>query len=285
MGMARPGCWFAKPRISLGHGVIVFLFFNQEDIMGKQFEGKVVMITGAASGIGRATALAFAAAGANVVVSDMAVEGGEETVHLITAAGGSAQFIQADVSKVDEVVALVQETKMAYGRLDIGINNAGIGSNWTWLAEVTLEDWHRVMDVNLNGVFYCMQAEIQQMLSQGGGVIVNTSSIAGLRGLARSAAYSASKHGVIGLTRAAALEYARRNIRINAICPVFTRTPLFEDLFQVDPTYEERLKRNVPMRRFGTPEDMASTILWLCSDAASFITGHALPVDGGMTAG
>jgi NAD(P)-dependent dehydrogenase (short-subunit alcohol dehydrogenase family) len=253
--------------------------------MGRQFADKVVMITGAASGIGRATAVAFAAEGANVVVSDITVEGGEETVSLITAGGGSARFIQADVSKVEEVEALVQGTRTAYGRLDIGINNAGIGSDWTWLTEVALEDWHRVMDVNLNGVFYCMQFEIQQMLSQGGGVIVNTSSIAGLRGLARSAAYSASKHGVIGLTRAAALEYARRNIRINAICPVFTRTPLFEDLFQIDPTYEERLKHNIPMRRYGTPEDMAGTILWLCSDAASFITGHALPVDGGMMAG
>lgn len=253
--------------------------------MTKQFSNKVTLITGAASGIGRSTALAFAQEGAQVIVSDVAVAGGEETVALIQEAGGEAHFVRADVSDVDDVAALVAAAVGRYGRLDIGINNAGIGSSWQRLADYALEDWHRVMAVNLTGVFLCMRAELTPMLQQGSGAIVNVASIAGLRGLANSAAYTASKHGVVGLTKAAALEYASQNIRINAVCPVFTRTPLFEALFDVNPTFEERIKKNIPMRRYGKPEEIAQAILWLCSDRAEFMTGHALPVDGGMMAG
>lgn len=253
--------------------------------MANQFTGKVALITGAASGIGRATALRMAQDGARVVVADVNVEGGEQTVALIEAADGIATFMRADVSQAEEVEALVQQTVAAHGRLDFGVNNAGIGSDWVRVAEMAVADWNRVMAVNLNGVFYCMQHEIRQMLSQGSGVIVNLSSIAGLRGLANSAAYSASKHGVVGLTKSAALEVARNDIRINAVCPVFARTPMLEQLFAVNPTYEERLVKNIPMRRYGTPEDVAGVIAWLCSDDASFLTGHALPLDGGIMAG
>lgn len=253
--------------------------------MTKQFNNKVALITGAASGIGRSTALAFAQKGAQVIVSDVAVEGGEETVQLIQDAGGDAHFVRADVSAIDDVTALVQTAVDRYGRLDIGINNAGVGSSWQRLADYELEEWHRVMAINLNGVFFCMRQELKQMLQQGSGTIVNVASIAGLRGLANSSAYTASKHGVVGLTKAAALEYATQNIRINAVCPVFTRTPLFEALFDVNPTYEERIKKNIPMRRYGKPEEIAQAILWLCSDGAEFMTGHALPLDGGTMAG
>ena len=253
--------------------------------MSDQFSKQVALITGAASGIGRSTALAFAQEGAKVIVSDVAVAGGEETVQLIRDAGGEAHFVRADVADADDVAQLVQTAVDRYGRLDIGINNAGIGSNWKRLADYEPDDWHRVIAVNLTGVFNCMFYELKQMLQQGRGAIVNLASIAGLRGLANSSAYTASKHGVVGLTKSAALEYATQNIRINAVCPVFTRTPLFEALFEVNPTYEERIKKNIPMRRYGTPEDIAQAILWLCSDNASFITGHALPLDGGMMAG
>jgi len=253
--------------------------------MEREFEGKVALVTGAASGIGRATALALSKEGATVVVSDINDEGGEETVQLVEEQGGEASFIRADVSNAAEVEALIGGTVAAFGRLDMGINNAGIGSRWSRVADLSFADWDEVIGVNLNGVFYCMHYEIRQMLQQGGGVIVNTSSIAGLRGLANSAAYSASKHGVLGLTKSAALEYARSHIRINAVCPVFTRTPLFEEMFKINPTYEERLLHNIPMRRYGTPEDIAGAIVWLCSDASAFVTGQALPLDGGIMAG
>lgn len=253
--------------------------------MDKQFEGKVALITGAGSGIGRATALALAADGAKVVVSDINVAGGEETVSLVTAAGGDAHFVKADVAAAAEVDAMVQETVGRYGRLDFGINNAGISGGWARVSEYPLDEWHQVLGINLSGVFYCMRSQLPCMLEQGGGVIVNVSSVAGLTGLAMAAAYTASKHGVVGLTKAAALEYARKNIRVNAVCPVFTKTPMVEAMFELDPTFEEKLKRSIPMRRYGTPEEVADAIRWLCSDAASFMTGHALPLDGGIMAG
>lgn len=253
--------------------------------MGKQFEGKVALITGAGSGIGRAAALAMAAVGASVVISDINVAGGEETVALVSAAGGEAHFVRADVADTAEVEALVQEGVSRYGRLDFGINNAGVGGGWTRTGDYPLAEWDRVLSINLSGVFYCMRAELPVMLQQGSGVIVNVASIAGLKGLPMSSAYTASKHGVVGLTKAAALEYARKHIRINAVCPVFTRTPMVEQMFQLDPTYEEKLKRNIPMRRYGKPEEVAHAIRWLCSDEAAFMTGHALPLDGGIMAG
>jgi NAD(P)-dependent dehydrogenase (short-subunit alcohol dehydrogenase family) len=253
--------------------------------MVKQVGGKVALVTGAASGIGRATALAFAGEGAEVVVADIDAEGGRETVKLIEEASGEATFVRADVSQPADVEVMVQGCVDVYGRLDFGINNAGVEGAWARTADVSLGEWERVLAINLTGVFNCMRHEIPVMLKQGGGAIVNVASIAGLRVLANSSAYSASKHGVIGLTKAAALEYARQQIRINAVCPVFTRTPMLESLLSVNESYEERLKRNIPMRRYGTPEDIAAAILWLCSDAAGFVTGHALPLDGGIMAG
>lgn len=248
------------------------------------FADKITLITGAGSGIGRATALAFGAAGAAVVVSDVHETGGQETVALVAQAGGEAFFVGADVSRPDEVAALVAETVRRYGRLDIAVNNAGIGGAWARTADYPLEDWARVLAVNLSGVFYCMQQELRQMSAQGGGAIVNVASIAGQRALANAPAYTASKHGVIGLTRTAAQEYARQNIRVNAVCPVFTRTPLFEGMIEGNDRLAERLMQNIPARRFGEPQEIADAILWLCSDAAGFVTGQALNVDGGLTA-
>ncbi|MBX3051066.1 MAG: glucose 1-dehydrogenase [Caldilineaceae bacterium] len=248
------------------------------------FDGKIVLITGAGSGIGRATALAFAAHGATVVVSDVNETGGQETVELARQAGGDAIFIGADVSQPEEVAALVAEAVRHFGRLDIAVNNAGIGGAWARTADYPLDDWARVLAVNLSGVFYCMQQEIRRMLAQGGGAIVNVASIAGVRALANAPAYTASKHGVIGLTRAAAQEYARQNIRVNAVCPVFTRTPLFDGMIEGNDRLAERFEQSIPMRRFGEAADIADAILWLCSDGAGFVTGQALNVDGGLTA-
>lgn len=251
----------------------------------EKFEGKVCLITGAGSGIGRAASLAFAKHGATIIVSDVAIEGGEETVEMVKRAGGKAEFIRVNVSKSAEVDQMVEQVVKKHGRLDIAINNAGIGGPWGRLSDITFADWDQVMDINLSGVFYCMKAELTAMAEMKTGVIINVSSIAGLRGLAHSSAYSASKHAVIGLTKSAALEYARANIRINAVCPAFTRSPLFDKMFEIDPSYQEKLLKNIPMRRYGEPADIADAMVWLASDDASFVTGQCLPLDGGMTAG
>ena len=251
----------------------------------EKFEGKVCLITGAGSGIGRAASLAFAKHGATIIVSDVAIEGGEETVEMVKRAGGKAEFIRVNVSKSAEVDQMVEQVVKKHGRLDIAINNAGIGGPWGRLSDITFADWDQVMDINLSGVFYCMKAELTAMAEMKTGVIINVSSIAGLRGLAHSSAYSASKHAVIGLTKSAALEYARANIRINAVCPAFTRSPLFDKMFEIDPSYQEKLLKNIPMRRYGEPGDIADAMVWLASDDASFVTGQCLPLDGGMTAG
>ncbi|MEM8897505.1 MAG: glucose 1-dehydrogenase [Bacteroidota bacterium] len=251
----------------------------------EKFEGKVCLITGAGSGIGRAASLAFAKHAAHVIVTDVAIEGGKETVEMIERVGGKAEFIRVNVSKSAEVDQMVEKVVKKYGKLDIAINNAGIGGPWGRLSDITFADWDQLMDINLSGVFYCMKAELTAMAEMKTGVIINVSSIAGLRGLAHSSAYSASKHAVIGLTKSAALEYARANIRINAVCPAFTRSPLFDKMFEIDPSYQEKLLRNIPMRRYGQPDDIADAMVWLASDDASFVTGQCLPLDGGMTAG
>ena len=250
-----------------------------------QFKNKTVVITGSGSGIGRSTAILFASEGANVVVSDINQPGGEETVEIIKKNNGNASFIKCDVAKYTAVENLVNGAVEKYGRIDIAVNNAGIGGKaLAKTANHPHEDWHEVIAVNQTGVFYCMQLEIQQMLRQGGGNIINISSIAGLRGLSNNFAYSASKHAVIGMTKTAALEYARKNIRVNAICPVFTHSALFQQLLDSKEGLGEKLKRGIPLGRFGQPEEIAQAILWLGSEKAGFITGHALPVDGGIMA-
>lgn len=259
---------------------------NDAQITQMEFTNKVILITGAGSGIGRVTAYAFAEQGGTVIVSDINEKGGNETVAHITETGGNAHFIRANVAKYEEVEQLIRQTVAQFGQLDIAINNAGIGSMPARTTDTTLADWDRVMAVNASGVFYCMKLEIEQMLKQGSGVIVNTASIAGLRGLPNNVAYSASKHAVVGMTKTAAMEYARHNIRINALCPVFTVTPLFnpEQMDKYSAGISDKLKKLIPMKRFADPSEMAKTTLWLCSDQASFVTGHAMPVDGGLTA-
>lgn len=256
------------------------------------FVDQIAFITGAGSGIGRATALAFTAAGARVVVAELNEATGRETVELIQQAGGDAKFVPCNVADSAQIEAAVRQTIEAYGRLDIGINNAGIGGRFGRLTDQTQHDFEQMMAINVGGVFYGMQAQIRQMLAQAnsgdhpaGGKIVNVSSIAGVRGMPMGAPYSASKHAVIGLTRTAALEYVRQNIRVNAICPVYTHSAMVDELISTAPGMEEKMRRVIPMGRFGQPEEIAQAILWLCSDENAFFTGQAIQMDGGLTAG
>jgi len=252
--------------------------------MTKQFDGKVALVTGAASGIGRASALAFAREGAKTVVADILVEGGEETVRLIKEAGGEALFVKTDVSKAAEVEALIQKVVDIYGRLDYAHNNAGIEGTMAPTADCTEENWDRTININLKGIWLCMKYEIPQMLKQGGGAIVNTASVAGLVGFQGLPAYCASKGGVIQLTRAAALEYAEAGIRVNAVCPGVIRTPMVQRILSIQPEMEAALTTMEPVGRMGEPEEIAEAVVWLCSDAASFVTGHPMVVDGGLVA-
>jgi NAD(P)-dependent dehydrogenase (short-subunit alcohol dehydrogenase family) len=266
------------------------------------FTNQVTFITGAGSGIGRATALAFAKAGARVIIAEINEANGRETVELISQAGFEALFFSCDVAFPDQIETAIRQTVDAYGRLDIAINNAGIGGKYGRIVDQTPEDFDRIMAVNVGGVFYGMQAQIRQMLLQQkadqladgghpaggvhpGGRIVNVSSIAGVRGMPMGAPYSASKHAVIGLTKTAALEYVRQNIRINAVCPVYTHSTMVEELISTAPVMEERMRRMIPMGRLGQPEEIAQAILWICSDENTFYTGQTLQLDGGMAAG
>lgn len=251
--------------------------------MTTQFEGKVALVTGAASGIGRASALTFAREGAKTVVADVLVEGGEETVRIIKETGGDALLVRTDVSKSAEVEGLMQKIVETYGRLDYAHNNAGITGTEAPTADCTEENWDHTIDINLKGVWLCMKYEIPQMLKQGGGAIVNTASTAGLVGLEGSPAYCASKGGVVQLTRAAALDYVKAGIRVNAVCPGVIRTPMIEPLVG-DPETEAGLIAMEPIGRMGKPEEVAEAVVWLCSDAASFVTGTAMAVDGGLVA-
>ena len=252
--------------------------------MPGRLQGKVALVTGGSSGIGRAAARAFAREGARVMIADVTVAGGHETVSLIQEAGGEAAFIQVDVTQAAGVAALIARTVAVYGRLDCAHNNAGIEGTTGPTADCTEDNWDRVISVNLKGVWLCMQSEIPQMLQQGSGAIVNTASVAGLVGARGLPAYVASKHGVVGLTRTAALEYARAGIRVNAVCPGVIRTPMVERLLRDRPHAEARLRELEPVGRLGTPEEVAEAVVWLCSDAASFVTGHAMAVDGGIVA-
>lgn len=255
--------------------------------MERKFDGKVALVTGASSGIGRAAALAFAQKGAKVVVADIEAKGGHDTVSMIKEAGGEVLFVETDVSKSPEVKKLISKTIETYDRLDCAFNNAGIapGKIGVPVAEQTEEDFDRIISINLKGVWLCMKYEILQMIKQGSGSIVNCSSIAGLRGnIVDTSAYIASKHGVIGVSKAAALEYAKGGIRVNVVCPGYVRTPMLENAIRVNPQIEVRMKNRVPVARMGTPEEIAETVVWLCSDAASYITGQSFVLDGGMLA-
>ena len=243
--------------------------------------GKVALVTGGGSGIGRQACLVFAREGAQVVVCDVAVEGGEETVGQIEQAGGRATFIRADVAQAAEVEALVAKTVETYGRLDCAYNNAGIAGRTARVADDSEQNWERILAINLKGVWLCLKYEIAHMLTQGGGAIVNTASDAGLIGLRRAGAYVASKHGVVGLTRTAALEYAKANIRVNAVCPGPIDTPMLREASE---RVIDAMATAQPNGRLGQPREIAEAAVWLCSDAASFVTGHPMPVDGGYLA-
>ena len=253
--------------------------------MTTELRDKVGIVTGGTSGIGRDAAVLFAKAGAKVVVAGRREAEGKETIDLVRAAGGEGLFVRTDVSKAADVQALVQKTVEKFGRLDIAFNNAGIEGNWMPIAEQSEEDWDRTIDINLKSVWLSLKYQIRQMLKQGGGgAIVNMASVAGLIGSAGAATYCASKHGVMGLTKAAALENARSGIRVNVVCPAVIETPMGERLFG-EPELKKFALGLHPIGRFGSPMEVAQAVLWMCSDRASFMTGQSLVLDGGFLAG
>jgi len=260
--------------------------------MARGMQGRVAVVTGGASGIGRVTAQVFAREGVKVIVStDLNVRGGEETVRLIKEAGGEATFVKCDVSKSKEVESMVNKAVEIYGSLDYAFNNAGIGPDGKRVPIIPIVDcpeeiWDRTININLKGVWLCLKYEIKQMLKQKFGAIVNTSSVGAFKAVPGFAPYDASKTGLIGLSKAAALECATYGIRVNVICPgPTTRTLLAEYLTSSQPGIKEEILKKIPMARMAEPEEMAEAVIWLCSDAASFVTGHIMPVDGGMTSG
>jgi len=244
------------------------------------FENTVALVTGAGSGIGRATAKRFAAEGATVVVADIDTEAGQETAEQIEEDDGDATFIEVDTSRSESIAALVDATLNEHGRLDYAVNNAAVGNTPAQVPEIDEEEWDRVLDVNQTGVWVGMKHELPALYESGGGAIVNVSSKAGLRGSPGRAPYAASKHGVVGLTRTAALETATDDVRVNAVCPTIVETPALESMSEAE---RSSIIDEVPMKRAASPEEVASVIVWLCSDEASYITGQSLPVDGGET--
>ena len=250
-----------------------------------EFAGKVAFITGAGSGIGRATALAFADRGAAVSIADVSAEASRDVADEIVRTGGQALGLTCDVTVSSDVQTALRQTTEAFGRLDFAFNNAGIEQPPTPLADITEDQWQRVLDIDLRGVFLCMKYEIPLILAAGGGAIINTSSGAGVKGFSGGGAYGAAKHGVIGLTRCAALDYAAANVRINAICPGIIETPMMDRFSGGTPEGRERVIGQEPVGRMGRPEEIASAVMWLCSDNAAFTVGHALVVDGGQTVG
>lgn len=249
--------------------------------MSQQLAGKVAIVTGSGAGIGREVAVTLAAAGATVVVSDISEEAGRQTVSL---AGERAHFIRTDVADPESVNSLVRETVERFGSLDIAHNNAGIPGKLALLADVSPDDWQRVVSINLSGVFYCMQAELRAMLTRGNGSIINTASVLGLGAIPHQSPYVATKHGVLGLTKAAAVEYAKQGIRVNAVLPGPVQTQLIEDVEKENPGYIEKLTSFVPAGRLAQPSDVAKAVLWLASDETPFVTGACISVDGGVTA-
>jgi NAD(P)-dependent dehydrogenase (short-subunit alcohol dehydrogenase family) len=264
---------------------LILAFVSRGEIMTSDLKGKVAIVTGGTSGIGRDTSILFAEAGAKVVVAGRREVEGKETVELIRGAGGDGLFIKTDVSRAAEVEALVRKTVEKFGRLDIAFNNAGVDSPWSSTVEQTEGDFDRLIAINLKGVWLCLKYEIQQMLKQGtGGAIVNMASIAGLIGAAGASSYCASKHGVIGLTKCAALETARNGIRVNVVCPAIVKSPMEERLYG-QPEFRKFATGLHPIGRFGKPREIAEGVVWMCSDRASFMTGQSLVLDGGFLAG
>ena len=245
--------------------------------------GKVAFVSGAASGIGRITAVAFAQRGASVAVADIDQQRNHETARMIIDLGGEAIAVRCDVTRGEDVQAALDQTVEAFGRLDYAFNNAGAEQQPKPTAEITEEEWDRIITINLRSVFLCLKYEIPLLLQHGGGAIVNTSSGAGVKVFGRGAAYAAAKHGVIGLTKDAALDYAGSNIRINAICPGIINTEMMDRFTEGTDEGRDRVIAQEPIGRMGRPEEIAAAVVWLCSDAASFVTGHALVADGGQT--
>src|SRR5436305_8773416 len=251
--------------------------------MNQNYEGKVAHVTGATSGIGQATALAFARAGAGVVVADISEQGIQETARMIEGVGGKVLAVRCDVTKAEDIKTTLDRAVGAFGRLDFAFNNAGVEQPIKAAADLTEAEWDRIASVDLRGVFLCMKYQIPLMLKHGGGAIVNTSSGAGVKGIAGQAAYCAAKFGMIGLTKAAALDYAKSNIRVNAVCPGFVDTPMMKRFTGGTPEGRQMVVASEPVGRPASPEEIAAAVVWLCSDAAAFVVGHAMIIDGGQT--
>lgn len=248
-----------------------------------EVKDKIVIVTGAGSGIGKATAIHFAKHGATVVVSDINLENAKKVAEEIVTNNGKALPIKANVVNYEEVNSLVKQTVAEFGRLDVIVNNAGIGPHLLKTHESTLKDWERVIAVNQTGVFYCMKIALNQFLEQGYGNIVNIASLAGLKASPNNISYSASKYAVVGMTKSAAMEYATKNIRVNAVCPGYTKSALLDQLINATPEMDSILKSVIPMKRYGKAEEIADAVVWLASDNTRFITGQTITLDGGTS--